>query len=203
MRKKVVLVLSVLLTSAAALSLILATSRYIGILRHPEAWQRGDAFRVEPPQIEVAGIRVAVAPVTGETEGVSPLLSSTFWLFEVAVSNGAGRPVDVDFDRFTLQVGEREVRSLATDAVLRLLNERMTGAFTSGAARRGYQEVLDQLRDRKLDVTRVFPGYTRESLVFFQPHPGRPDEAELRLYGIRWAGGDPVTPLSYRVLRDE
>lgn len=202
MRKKLVLVLSVLLTSAAAVSLILATSRYIGILRHPEAWQRGDVFRVEPPQIEVAGIRVSVTPVMGDAEGVSPLLLSTFWLFEVVVGNGAESPVDVDFDRITMQVGGKEVRALHTDAVLRLFNERMTGAYTSGAARRGYQQVLDQLQDMKLDVTRVFPGYTRKSLVFFQPHPGRPDEAELRLYGVRWAGGDPVTPLSYRVIRE-
>lgn len=202
MRKKLVLVLSVLLTSAAALSLILATSRYIGILRHPETWQRGDVFRVEPPLIEVAGIRVSVTPVTGAADGVSPLLLGTFWLFEVAVGNGAESPVDVDFDRFTLQVGEHEVRALPTDAVLRLFNERMTGAFSSGAGRRGYQEVLDQLQARKLDVTRVFPGYTRRSLVFFQPHPGQPDAADLKFYGVRWAGGDPVTPLSYRVSRD-
>jgi hypothetical protein len=202
MGKKLVLVLTVLLTSAAALSLILATSRYIGILRHPESWQRGDVFRVEPPLVDVAGIRVSVTPVTGATEGVSPLLLSTFWLFEVAVGNGAESPVDVDFDRVTLQVGEREVRALPTDAVLRLINERMTGAFSSGAARRGYQQVLDQLQARKLDVTRVFPGYTRKSLVFFQPHPGRPDVTDLKVYGVRWAGGKPVTPLSYRVIRE-
>lgn len=201
MRKKVVLVLTVLLTSAAALSLILATSRYIGILRHPETWQHGIVFGVEPPQREVGGIRVSVTPVTGDTEGVSPLLAGTFWLFEVTVENGADRPVDVDFDRITLKVGEREVRALPTDAVLRLYQERMTGAFTSAAARRGNREVLDQLQDRKLDVARVFPGYTRKSLVFFQPHPDPPEVAALKLYGIRWAEGDPVAPLAYRVFR--
>jgi hypothetical protein len=199
MRKKVVLVLSVLLTSAAALSLILATSRYIGILRHPEAWQRGVVFRVEPGATEVGGLKVSVTPVTGETEGVSSLLVSTFWLFDVAVENGASRPVDVDFDRITLKVGEQEVRALPTEAVLRLFNERMTGALTSGAGRRGSQEVMDELQDRKLDVTRVFPGYTRKSLVFFQPHPEPPDAAELKVYGLRWANGDGVAPLSYRV----
>jgi len=201
-QKRLVLVLSVLLTSAAAVSLILATSRYIGILRHPEAWQRGVVFRVEPPQTDVGGIRVSVTPVTGEIEGVSPLLVSTFWLFEVAVEDGASRPVDVDFDRITLKIGGQEIRALPTDSVLRLFDERMTGAYTSGAARRGNREVLDQLQDRKLDVARVFPGYARKSWVFFQPHPDPPKEAELKLYGIRWADGDPVAPLAYRVFRE-
>jgi hypothetical protein len=200
-KKRIVLVLSVLLTSGAALSLILATSRYIGILRHPEAWQRGVVFRVEPSQTNVGGIRVSVTPVTDATEGVSPLLASTFWLFEVAVEDGASRPVDVDFDRITLAIGGQEIRALPTDAVLRLFDERMTGAYASGAARRGGREALDQLQNRKLDVARVFPGYTRKSLVFFQPHPEPPDQAELKLYGIRWADGDPVAPLAYRVYR--
>lgn len=201
MRKKVVLVLSVLLTSAAALSLILATSRYIGVLRHPEAWQRGVVFQVEPGATEVGGLKVSVTPVTGDTEGVSPLLVSTFWLFEVAVENGASRPVDVDFDRITLKVGQQEVRALPTEGVLRLFNERMTGALTSGAGRRGSQEVLDQLQSRKLDQARVFPGYARRSLVFFQPLPDLPDGAELKVYGLRWAEGDAVAPLVYRVTR--
>lgn len=199
MSKKVVLVLSVLLTSAAALSLILATSRYIGILRHPEAWRLGAVFQVEPVTTEVGGLKVSVTPVTGETKKVSPLLVSTFWLFEVAVENGASRPVDVDFDRITMRLGEQEVRALPTEAVLRLFNERMTGAFTSAAGRRGSQEVLDQLQSQKLDVARVFPGYARESLVFFQPHPDPPDAAELKVYGLRWADGDVVKPLTYRV----
>jgi hypothetical protein len=197
--KKVVLVLSVLLTSAAALSLILATSRYIGILRHPEALQRGSVFKVERGATEVEGLKVSVTPVTGGTQGVSPLLVSTFWLFEVAVENGASRPVDVNFDRITLKLGEQEVRSLPTEAVLRLFNERMTGAVVSGAGRRGSQEVLDQLQNRKLDEARVFPGYARRSLVFFQPHPDVPDAAELKVYGLRWADGDVVAPLVYRL----
>jgi len=201
MQKKVVLVLTVLLTSAAAVSLILATSRYVSILQHPETWQRGALFRVEPRQIEVGGVTVSVAPVSGTTEEVSPLLASTFWLFEVTVENGASGPVDMDFDRITLQVGDREVRSLAAAAVLRLLNERMTGAYASAAARREYRQTLDELQARKLDVTRVFPGYTGASLVLFQPLPDLVGEAELRVYGVRPVDGGPVTPLSFRVSR--
>jgi len=201
MQKKVVLVLTVLLTSAAAVSLILATSRYVSILQHPETWQRGALFRVEPRQIEVGGVTVSVAPVSGTTEEVSPLLASTFWLFEVTVENGASGPVDMDFDRITLQVGDREVRSLAAAAVLRLLNERMTGAYASAAARREYRQTLDELQARKLDVTRVFPGYAGASLVLFQPLPDLVGEAELRVYGVRPVDGGPVTPLSFRVSR--
>jgi len=201
MRKKVVLVLTVLLTSAAAVSLILATSRYVGILKHPEAWRHGWVFGVEPSRVDVDGLTVSVTPLGGGTEGVSPLLVSTFWIFEVAVENGASGPVDVDFDRITLRMGEREVVALPTDAVLRLINERMTGAYTSGAGRRGNREVLDQLQDRKLGVARVFPGYERKSLVFFQPHPDPPATGDLRVYGIRWVEGGPVGPLDYRVSR--
>jgi len=201
MQKKVVLVLTVLLTSAAAVSLILAASRYISILQHPETWQRGLVFQVEPRRLDAGGLTVSVDPVTAATEGVSPLLVSTFWLFEVTVENGAKGPVDVDFDRITLLVGDQEMRSLAADAVLRLLNERMTGAFASGAARREYQRSLDQIQARKLDVTRVFPGYTGKSLVFFQPLPDLEGEAELKVYGVRPVEGGPVTPLSFRVSR--
>jgi hypothetical protein len=201
MQKKVVLVLTVLLTSAAVVSLILATSRYIGILRHPEAWQRGALFQVDPRQREVGGVAVSVEPVSVTTEGVSPLLVSTFWIFEVTVANGASGPVDMDFDRITLHVGDQEMRSLAADAVLRLLNERMTGAFTSAAARREYRQTLDQLQARKLDVTRVFPGYTGKSLVFFQPLPDLGGDAVLKVYGVRPVEGGPVTPLSFRVSR--
>lgn len=201
MQKKVVLVLTVLLTSAAAISLILATSRYIGVLQHPEVLQRGALFQVEPRQREVGGIAVSVAPVSGMTEEVSSLLVSTFWLFEVTVANGASGPVDMDFDRITLEVGDQEVRSLPADAVLRLLNERMTGALSSAAGRRGYRQALDQLQARKLDVARVFPGYTGESLVLFQPLPDLEGEAELKVYGVRPVDGGPVTPLSFRVSR--
>jgi hypothetical protein len=200
-QKKVVLGLTVLLTSAAALSLILAVSRYIGLLQHPETWQRGMVFRVEPRQLDVGGVTVSVDPVTAATEGVSPLLVSTFWIFEVTVENGASGPVDMDFDRVTLHVGDQELRSLEADAVLRLLNERMTGAFTSAAARRGYRQSLDQIQARKLDVTRVFPGYTGASLVFFQPLPDLEGDAELKVYGVRPVDGGPVTPLSFRVSR--
>jgi len=201
MQKKVVLVLTVLLTSAAAISLILATSRYISILQHPETWQRGALFQVEPRQREVGGVTVSVAPIAGTAEGDSPLLASTFWLFEVTVANGASGPVDMDFDRITLQVGDQEMRSLAADAVLRLLNERMTGAFSSAAGRREYRQTLEQLQARKLGVTRVFPGYTGKSLVLFQPLPELEGVAELKVYGIRPVEGGPVTPLSFRVSR--
>jgi hypothetical protein len=107
----------------------------------------------------------------------------------------------MDFDRITLHVGDQEVRSLAADAVLRLLNERMTGAFASAAGRREYRQTLDQLQARKLDVTRVFPGYSGSSLVFFQPLPDLEGDAELRVYGVRPVEGGPVTPLSFRVSR--
>lgn len=204
MRKKVVLVLAVLLTSAAALSLILATSRYVGILSHPEAWKRGLVYQVvEAPDPSLAlGVAVHVSFVGGEAPEVSPLLVSTFWIFEVSVVNEADKPVDVDFDRFTLRVADREVWALPTDAVLRLFNERMTGGYAAAAARRGHSEVMEQLRDRKLGVARVFPGYSRTSLVFFQPHPEAPDEAELRWHGVKWVGGGPVAPLTFHLRRD-
>jgi hypothetical protein len=200
-QKKVVLVLTVLLTSAAVVSLILATSRYIGILQHPETWQRGALFQVEPPRQEVGGVTVSVAPVSITAEGVSPLLVSTFWIFDVTVTNGASGPVDMDFDRITLHVGDQEMRSLAADAVLRLLNERMTGAFASGAARREYRQSLDQLQARKQGVTRVFPGYTGESLVLFQPLSDLEGGAELKVYGVRPVDGGPATAMSFRVSR--
>ena len=200
-QKKVVLVLTVLLTSAAAISLILATSRYIGIFQHPETWQRGALFRVEPPRQEVGGLTVSVAPVPSTTEEVSSLLTSTFWIFEVTVANGASGPVDMDFDRITLHVGSQEVRSLPADAALRLLNEPMTGAFTSAAARREYRRSLDDLQGRTRGVTRVFPGYTGKSLVLFQPFPDWGGEAEMKVYGIRSVEGGPVAPLSFRVSR--
>jgi hypothetical protein len=201
MQKKVVLVLTVLLTSAALVSVILATSRYVGILKHPELWDRGTLFQVEPRQREVGGIEVSVSPLTGTAEGLSPLLVSTFWIFDVAVLNGASGPVDMDFDRITLHVGDQEVRALPADGVLRLLNERMTGAFASAAGRRGYRQALDQLQARKLGVTRVFPGYTETSLVFFQPHPDMEGEADLKVYGLRSVEEGPVSPLSFRVSR--
>lgn len=201
MQKKVVLVLTVLLTSAALVSVILATSRYVGILMHPEVWQRGTQFRVEPGRQEVGGIEVSVSPIMGTAEDVSPLLVSTFWIFDVAVSNGASGPVDMDFDRITLHVGDHEVRALSTDAVLRLLNERMTGAFSSGAARRGYRQALDQIQARKRDVTRVFPGYSQASLVFFQPYPDLEEAADLKVYGLRSVEEGPVSPLSFRLSR--
>lgn len=201
MQKKVVLVLTVLLTSAALISVILATSRYVGILKHPELWQRGTQFQVEPRQREVGGVRVSVSPILGTAEEVSPLLVSTFWIFDVAVSNGASGPVDMDFDRVTLHVGDQEVRALAADAVLQLLNERMTGAFTSAAGRRGYRKALDQIQARKQGVARVFPGYTEASLVFFQPHPDMGGEADMKVYGLRWVEEGPVSPLSFRVSR--
>ena len=201
MQKKVVLVLTVLLTSAAVVSVILATSRYVGILRHPEVWQRGTQFQVEPRQREVRGVKVSVSPRMETAEGISPLLVSTFWIFDVAVSNGASGPVDMDFDRITLHVGDHEVRALAADAVLRLLNERMTGAFSSSAARRGYREALDQIQARMLGVTRVFPGYTQASLVFFQPYPDMDGAADLKVYGLRSVEEGPVSPLSFRVSR--
>ncbi|HEX9897685.1 MAG TPA: hypothetical protein VGC81_00580, partial [Candidatus Methylomirabilis sp.] len=201
MQKKVVLVLTVLLTSAAVVSLILATSRYVGILKHPETWRRGTVFQVEPRRQEVGGLEVSVVPVLETAEGVSPLLVSTFWIFEVAVANGASGPVDMEFDHVTLLVGDQEVRALPADAVLRLFNERMTGAFTSAAARRGYRQALDQLQARMLGVTRVFPGYSETSLVFFQPHPDLQEAAELKVYGVRQVEGGPVSPLSFRVSR--
>lgn len=201
MKKKIVLVFTVLLTSAAAVSLILATSRYVGFIKHPESWRHGLPYRVEPSEKNVSGLIVRVAPVGGETEKVSALLVSTFWLFEVEVVNQAERSVDVDFDQVTLRVEGREIRSLTTDAVLRLFNERMTGSFGTAAGRRGQREVLEQLQKQKLGVDRVFPGYTRTSLVFFQPHPEVPEQAVLTLRGIRWAGSDLLPPLAFHVYR--
>ncbi|MFQ5508065.1 MAG: hypothetical protein ACE5FN_01875 [Leptospirillia bacterium] len=202
-KQKVVLVLTVLLTSAAALSLILATSRYLGFLQNPDSLDRGAAYRVESGASAVENVLVRVRSVTGSDEGVSPFLVSIFWVFEVSVVNSAGEPVDVDFDRITLRVQQREVRAMDTGSVLRMFNERMTGAFAAASARRGQQEVLDQLQAKKLGVTRVFPGYSRTSLVFFQPHPDAPDEAVLTLSGLRWARRGPVAPLEFRLRRVE
>lgn len=203
MKKKIVLVFTVLLTSAAAVSLILATSRYVGFIKHPESWRHGLPYRVVPPETEVSGLVVRVAPLGGETKKVSPLLVSTFWIFEVEIVNQAEHPVDVDFDRVTLRVDDREVRALTTDAVLRLFNERMTGGYGAASARRGHKEVLEQLQKLKRGTARVFPGYSRSSLVFFQPHPDVPEQAEFTLRGIRWAERDPLEPLVFQVYRNQ
>lgn len=201
MKKKIVLVFAVLLTSAAALSLILATSRYVGFLRHPEGWRQLLAFQVEPPRVDVAGLTVEVTPVWGESVEVSSLLVSTFWIFEISAANTGDTPVDVNFDRVTLRVTDREVNALSTDAVLRLFNERMTGAYGTAAGRRGYQEALEQLQAREFGVSRVFPGYTRKSLVFFQPLPEIPDKAELTLRGIRRVGGREEVSVGFGLRR--
>ncbi len=202
MKKKIVLVLAVLLTSAAALSLILATSRYVGFLQHPEAWRQLRAFQVLPPQAEVEGLTVQVVPVWGPATEVSSLLVSAFWVFEVSATNHGDAPVDIDFDQVTLKVGDREVNALATDAVLRLFNERMTGAYGTVAGRRGYQKALDQLQAREFGVVRVFPGYARKALVFFQPHPEFPDEAEMTFRGIRRVEDRGEVPLVFRLHRE-
>jgi len=198
-KKKIILVLAVLLTSAAALSLILAISRYVGFLKDPEAWRDRFAYRVEPSEQVTGEVKVRVLALGGATGEVAALLTSTFWIFEVRVDNESDRPVDVDFDRVTLRVGEREVRSLTTDGVIRLFNERMAGAFTSAAARRGHRQALDQLEGRKLEISRVFPGYHRESLVFFQPHPDLPEQVEMTFLGLRQAGGGELAPLTFHV----
>jgi len=201
-RKKVVVTLAVLLTSAALVSLILAISRYVGFLSHPEAWRYALVYRVEPVGQVAAGLRVRAVSLGDGAEGVSSLLASAFWIFEVTVENVSGGPVDVDFDRVTLGFGGREERALTAEAALGLFNERMTGAFASASARREYQRVLDLLQNRVLGVTRVFPGYSRASLVLFQPHPDPPAAAELKLYGIRAAGGDPAPPVAFHLSRE-
>jgi len=201
MNKKIVVVLAVLLTTAAALSLITATSRYIGFLRHPETLQPLQAFQVEPPSAEVAGVTVQVTALGPDTEKVASLLRSVFWVFEVSVANNSDTPVDVSFDRVTMQVDDREVKALATDAVLRLFNERMTGAFSTSAGRRGYREALDQLQARGSGAARVFPGYDRVALVFFQPHPEFPKEALMTLRGIRQVGAREDVPVVFRLHR--
>ena len=200
-KKKIVLVLAVLLTSAAALSLILATSRYIGFIQHPEVWEQRSIFQVVPPQLKSAGITVRVASLGGETDKVPPLLGSIFWIFEVVVDNHGDAPVDADFDRVTLRAGEREFRALDTQAVLRLFNERMTGAYATAAGRRGHREALDKLQGVRLGVSRVFPDYTRRSLVFFQPHPEMSGEVLLTLHSIRSVRGEQLAPLRFRLLR--
>jgi len=200
-RKKVVVILAVLLTSAATISLILAISRYVGFLSNPEGWQQGLVFRVDPPEVTTGGVKVRVVSRGEATEGISSLLVSTFWVFELSVANAAEGPVDVDFDRVMLRVGAREMRALSTEEALRLFNERMTGAYASATARREHKQVLDQFQKRKLGVARVFPGYTRESLVFFQPHPDPPASAELKVLGIREAGGDPAAPVVFHLSR--
>ncbi len=202
MKKKIVLVLAVLLTSAAALSLILATSRYVGFLRHPEALHQLRAFQVSPVSAEVEGLTVRVLPLWGDTANVSPLLVSVFWMFEVSVANDGVSPVDVDFDRVTLAVAGREVNALAVDAVLRLFNERMTGAYGTAAGRRGYQQALDQLQAQGARVTRVFPGYTRKTMVLFQPHPGFPEDADITLRGIRTVRDRRELPLTFHLHRE-
>jgi hypothetical protein len=200
MKKKIVVVLTVLLTSAAALSLITATSRYIGFLQHPETLQPLRVFQVSPPHVEVVGVTVQVSALGPNTEKVASLLRSAFWVFEVSVVNGGDTPVDIDFDRVTLQIGDREVKALMTEEILRLFNERMTGAYSTSAGRRGHHEALDQLQVRAPGVARVFPGYARDALVFFQPHPEFPTEALLTLHGIRKVGSREDVPVMFRLL---
>jgi len=199
MKKKIVVALTVLLTTAAALSLITATSRYVGFLRHPETLQPLRAFQVEPPFAEVAGVTVRVTALGPDTEKVTSLLRSVFWVFEVSVVNDSDTPVDVSFDQVTMQVNDREVKALTTDAVLRLFNERMTGAYSTSAGRRGYREALDLLQARGSGAARVFPGYHRVSLVFFQPHPEVPKEALMTLRGIHRVGVREEVPVVFRL----
>ena len=199
MKKKIVVVLTVLLTSAAALSLITATSRYIGFLQHPETLQPMRVFQVSPSHVEVVGVTVQVSALGPDTEKVASLLRSVFWVFEISVANGGDAPVDINFDRVTLQIGDREVKALKTEEILRLFNERMTGAYSTSAGRRGNREALDQLQVRVPGVARVFPGYVRNTLVFFQPHPEFPAEALLTLRGIRKVGAREDVPVMFRL----
>lgn len=201
MKKKIVLVFAVLLTSAVVLSLILAITRYVGFLKAPDEWGQRFSYQVLPDEQQHEGVTVQVRYVGANDTSLSTLLTGTFWVFELTVDNVGDQLVDVDFGRARLELGGREVRCLSQAEALRLLQERTTGAMASGAGRRGYSAALDQLEERQLGLARVFPGYARTSLVFFQPHPEAPEELSMRFEGIRNVDGDEMEPLTFSVVQ--
>ena len=131
------------------------------------------------------GIRVRARVLSERDTAYDVLLVTSFLIFEVEVENRGKDWIDLDHAQFFFQDGDRWIRPLSREEVSSAITGRFIGTSLSPSGTGRQMSLIQKADEGMLDTARIFPGFQRKGLVFFNLSATIEEPIILKLEEVR------------------